>query len=236
MPGPLRRPRNPRSAPRASATQFARAARDHRARHDGAGLGQASRRRRSEMPSPRARRSRSCRCCASPTSAALQKESPPFGGFNVTPPGKARRLLMSPGPIFEPEGDGADWCGAARALFCRGLPRRRHRAQFLLLSSDARRLHPGVRRARARLRRHPRRRRQHRAAARGDRALQAGRLCRHAGFPEDPARHRGEGRQGRLLDQARAGLRRGAAGLAARRSSASAASPCCSATPSPSSA
>src|SRR6185369_11917615 len=34
----------------------------------------------------------------------LQKESPPFGGFNATAPGKAKRLFMSPGPIFEPEG------------------------------------------------------------------------------------------------------------------------------------
>src|SRR2546423_4549470 len=34
---------------------------------------------------------------------ALQKADPPFGGFNVTPPDKVRRLLMSPGPIFEPE-------------------------------------------------------------------------------------------------------------------------------------
>ena len=49
--------------------------------------------------------------------AALQKQTPPFGGLNVTPPGKARRLLMSPGPIFEPEGEGADWYGCARALF-----------------------------------------------------------------------------------------------------------------------
>ena len=52
--------------------------------------------------------------------AALQKEFPPFGGLNVTPPGKARRLLMSPGPIFEPEGLGADWYGTARALFAAG--------------------------------------------------------------------------------------------------------------------
>ncbi len=52
--------------------------------------------------------------------AALQKQNPPFGGFNVTPPGKARRLLMSPGPIFEPEGEGSDWYGAARALFAAG--------------------------------------------------------------------------------------------------------------------
>ncbi|HEY6024919.1 MAG TPA: AMP-binding protein, partial [Pseudolabrys sp.] len=52
--------------------------------------------------------------------ARLQNEHPPFGGLNVTPPGKARRLLMSPGPIFEPEGEGADWWGAARALFAAG--------------------------------------------------------------------------------------------------------------------
>ena len=52
--------------------------------------------------------------------AALQKEAPPFGGLNVTPPGKALRLLMSPGPIFEPEGHGKDWYGAARALFAAG--------------------------------------------------------------------------------------------------------------------
>src|SRR5882757_8647458 len=30
---------------------------------------------------------------------SLQKETPPFGGFNTTAPGKARRLYMSPGPI-----------------------------------------------------------------------------------------------------------------------------------------
>jgi phenylacetate-CoA ligase len=52
--------------------------------------------------------------------AAMQKENPPFGGLNVTAPGKARRLLMSPGPIFEPEGEGSDWYGTARALFATG--------------------------------------------------------------------------------------------------------------------
>src|SRR5436305_12381266 len=35
---------------------------------------------------------------------ALQKETPPFGGFNTVAPGKAKRLFMSPGPIFEPAG------------------------------------------------------------------------------------------------------------------------------------
>jgi phenylacetate-CoA ligase len=51
---------------------------------------------------------------------SLQKERPPFGGFNVSPPGKAKRLLMSPGPIFEPEGHGDDFASVARALFAAG--------------------------------------------------------------------------------------------------------------------
>jgi phenylacetate-CoA ligase len=50
-----------------------------------------------------------------------QRENPPFGGFNVTAPQKLKRLLMSPGPIFEPEGHGVDWWNAARALFAAGL-------------------------------------------------------------------------------------------------------------------
>src|SRR6478672_11337674 len=52
--------------------------------------------------------------------STLQKKNPPFGGLNVTAPGKVRRLLMSPGPIFEPEGEGEDWYGSARALFAAG--------------------------------------------------------------------------------------------------------------------
>ena len=51
---------------------------------------------------------------------ALQKAMPPFGGLALKPPGQLRRLLMSPGPIFEPEGDDADAWGAARALFAAG--------------------------------------------------------------------------------------------------------------------
>src|ERR1044072_7959610 len=50
----------------------------------------------------------------------LQKETPPFGGFNTTEPGKAKRLFMSPGPIFEPEGQSGDYNGA-RALFAAGM-------------------------------------------------------------------------------------------------------------------
>jgi phenylacetate-CoA ligase len=51
---------------------------------------------------------------------ALQKAMPPFGGLAVTPPGKLKRLLMSPGPIFEPEGHDTDSWGAARALYAAG--------------------------------------------------------------------------------------------------------------------
>jgi phenylacetate-CoA ligase len=52
--------------------------------------------------------------------SALQQADPPFSGFNVTPPGRARRLMMSPGPIFEPECESPDSYGAARALFACG--------------------------------------------------------------------------------------------------------------------
>ncbi len=70
--------------------------------------------------------------------SSLQKEFPPFGGLNVTAPGKARRLLMSPGPIFEPEGDGADWWGAARSLYASGF-----RAGEIVHNSFAYHLTPG---------------------------------------------------------------------------------------------
>jgi phenylacetate-CoA ligase len=49
-----------------------------------------------------------------------QTAKPPLGGFAVTALGKLKRLLMSPGPIFEPEGHGADWWSSARALFAAG--------------------------------------------------------------------------------------------------------------------
>ena len=52
--------------------------------------------------------------------AMRQKEHPPFGGFNVAATVRLRRLLMSPGPIFEPQGAGEDFWGAARALFAAG--------------------------------------------------------------------------------------------------------------------
>ena len=53
----------------------------------------------------------------------LQKQSPPFGGLNAKPAGTFRRLLMSPGPIFEPQAEGADGYGAARACYAAGFRR-----------------------------------------------------------------------------------------------------------------
>jgi phenylacetate-CoA ligase len=50
----------------------------------------------------------------------LQKAAPPFGGFDIAAPGRPQRLMMSPGPIFEPEGEGHDIYGTARALFAAG--------------------------------------------------------------------------------------------------------------------
>ena len=70
---------------------------------------------------------------------ARQQERPPFGGFNTTPPGRVKRLLMSPGPIFEPEGQGSDLAGAARALFAAGF-----RAGDIVHNSFSYHLTPGA--------------------------------------------------------------------------------------------
>jgi phenylacetate-CoA ligase len=50
----------------------------------------------------------------------LQKESLPFGGLNATPVSGVARIFMSPGPIYEPEGRGADYWHSARSLFAAG--------------------------------------------------------------------------------------------------------------------
>jgi phenylacetate-CoA ligase len=51
---------------------------------------------------------------------AMQGVSPPFAGLVTANPGMLKRLLMSPGPIFDPEGYASDWWGAGRALFAAG--------------------------------------------------------------------------------------------------------------------
>ena len=50
----------------------------------------------------------------------LQGGSPPFGGF-ASGVERPARLFSSPGPVYEPEGRGADWYGTARALFAAGV-------------------------------------------------------------------------------------------------------------------
>ncbi|MBN9084678.1 MAG: AMP-dependent synthetase [Rhizobiales bacterium 62-17] len=50
----------------------------------------------------------------------LQGDDPPFGGLAVTKAAGFERLFASPGPIFEPQGNGKDWWGGARALFAAG--------------------------------------------------------------------------------------------------------------------
>jgi phenylacetate-CoA ligase len=69
---------------------------------------------------------------------AMQKAVPPFAGLNATAEGRVKRLMMSPGPFFEPEGEGKDWWGAARALYAAGF-----RAGDIVLNTFAYHLTPG---------------------------------------------------------------------------------------------
>ena len=196
-------------------------------------LGEASRRRRSEIGhQPRGARA-SCRCCASPRCSACRRRRRRSAASTSTPPGKAKRLFMSPGPIFEPEGHGGDYDARARAVR-RRLPRGRRRAQLLLaiisrpapsfwrparMRSAARSIPGGVGNTEAQLD----------AIAQ----LKPVGLCRHAGLSEDPARCGGEGRQGRVLDQARRSSPARRCRPRCARSWPSAASRCSSATRSP---
>jgi phenylacetate-CoA ligase len=50
----------------------------------------------------------------------LQRALAPFGGLNATPAGQLARIFVSPGPIYDPEGRGADWWRMARPLFAAG--------------------------------------------------------------------------------------------------------------------
>jgi phenylacetate-CoA ligase len=50
-----------------------------------------------------------------------QTVRPPFGGFATDTAGVMGRIMMSPGPIFEPEGRGEDWWRSARALYAAGV-------------------------------------------------------------------------------------------------------------------
>jgi phenylacetate-CoA ligase len=50
----------------------------------------------------------------------LQRRHPPFGGFAAVPISALRRVFVSPGPIYEPEGRRPDFGRFARALFAAG--------------------------------------------------------------------------------------------------------------------
>jgi phenylacetate-CoA ligase len=50
----------------------------------------------------------------------LQRQEPPFGGFAAAPISALRRVFVSPGPIYEPEGRRPDYWRFARALFAAG--------------------------------------------------------------------------------------------------------------------
>jgi phenylacetate-CoA ligase len=49
-----------------------------------------------------------------------QKKRPPFGGMNAVPIEKLRRIFQSPGPIYEPQGQGLDSFRLARSLRAAG--------------------------------------------------------------------------------------------------------------------
>lgn len=53
--------------------------------------------------------------------AEMQARDAPFGGLTGGPVSGLRRLFVSPGPIFDPEGRGADWWGSAAALSAAGV-------------------------------------------------------------------------------------------------------------------
>jgi phenylacetate-CoA ligase len=50
----------------------------------------------------------------------FQKALPPLGGLNATPADKLAKLFVSPGPVYDPEGQGRDWWRTARSLYAAG--------------------------------------------------------------------------------------------------------------------
>lgn len=50
----------------------------------------------------------------------LQKALPPLGGLTATPAAKLAKLFVSPGPVYDPEGQGSDWWRTARSLYAAG--------------------------------------------------------------------------------------------------------------------
>jgi len=69
----------------------------------------------------------------------LQKRQRPFGGLAAASWGQLGRVFSSPGPIYEPEGRGADYWRTARALFAAGF-----RAGDLVHNSFSYHMTPGA--------------------------------------------------------------------------------------------
>ncbi|MFL6708813.1 MAG: phenylacetate--CoA ligase family protein [Massilia sp.] len=51
----------------------------------------------------------------------LQRGAMPFGGLAATPARALRHIFVSPGPIYDPEGHGADWWRFARPMYAAGV-------------------------------------------------------------------------------------------------------------------
>lgn len=51
---------------------------------------------------------------------ALQAQDPPFAGMTAVPTGRLKRIFLSPGPIFDPEGDRPDYWRWAPTLWAAG--------------------------------------------------------------------------------------------------------------------
>ncbi len=69
----------------------------------------------------------------------LQKRQRPFGGLAAARWGSLGRVFSSPGPIYEPEGRGADYWRTARALYAAGF-----RAGDLVHNSFSYHMTPGA--------------------------------------------------------------------------------------------
>lgn len=50
----------------------------------------------------------------------LQHNDPPFGGFLAAPAGSLKRIYISPGPLYDPEGRGEDYWGLRKCLYNAG--------------------------------------------------------------------------------------------------------------------
>jgi phenylacetate-CoA ligase len=69
----------------------------------------------------------------------MQAENPPFGGLLGVPLAQLKRLLVSPGPINDPEGSDPDWWGAGRAFYAAGF-----RASDIVLNTFSYHMTPGA--------------------------------------------------------------------------------------------